>query len=123
MSFALKLASMNEDNKHIIEEWWTKSQINLVKDSFRIWIKKAFKSTSGFWTQPTGAKLPSKTSQHDVIPEDAIIENTAWNHEHCELCFETISDHGDFQREGYTDNKAWLCIDCFNKYISSQQIA
>ena len=40
------------------------------------------------------------------------------DHEHCELCFETISDKEGYQHEGYTDGKEWLCIDCYNKYIA-----
>lgn len=97
---------MSENKQYLIEDWWTDPQIKLVKDSFRIWKKKPFKSIPGFWIQVEGSKILGKISQHEEIPKDAIIDKTAWDHEHCELCFETISDHGDYQREGYTDGKS-----------------
>ena len=111
---------MTEENKYLIEDWWTNSQIKLVKDASKVWIKKAFETISGFWIKVDGAKVLGKTSEHTEIPPDAIIDNRAWDHEHCYLCFETISDHGNYQREGYTDGKNWLCIECYNKYILSQ---
>jgi len=41
-----------------------------------------------------------------------------WEHEHCELCWATISPHDGHQPTGYTDGKEWLCISCFGKYIA-----
>jgi len=105
------------DKNYIIENWWTPDQIALVKDTSRVWTKKAFKTTSGFWTELDGGKLLGKTSNSETIPTDAIIDNTAWDHEHCELCFETISDKESFQHEGYTDGKEWLCVGCYDKYL------
>jgi len=103
---------------YIIENWWTLSQIELVKDTSRVWVKKTFKTTSGFWTEIDGGKLLGKTSNNEAIPPGAIADNTAWDHEHCELCFETISDKEGYQPEGYTDGKEWLCTDCYNKYLA-----
>jgi hypothetical protein len=45
-------------------------------------------------------------------------DNTAWDHEHCELCWATISEYLVHQQEGYTDGKEWLCIECHDKYIT-----
>ncbi len=51
-----------------------------------------------------------------------------WNHDHCELCFKTVSD---FSRkddkdpvvdEGYTnENDDWLCKECYARYIQEQR--
>ena len=48
---------------------------------------------------------PTKDNDQETIDFNHM---TGYN----ELCFETISDRGDYQRKGYTDGKAWLCIDC-----------
>jgi len=103
------------DKNYIIENWWTPSQIEIVKDTFRVWTKKEFKTTSGFFD---GGKLLGKTSNHEAIPPDAVVDSTAWDHEHCELCFETISDNEGYQHEGYTDGKEWLCVNCYGKYLA-----
>jgi hypothetical protein len=63
-----------------------------VRDISRQWAKKEFKTTSGFWTQLDGGKLLGKTADHEKLPPDAVVENSAWDHEHCELCFEKVSD-------------------------------
>jgi len=106
------------DKNYIIENWWTPSQINIVRDTSRIWTKKEFKPTSGFWKEMDGGKLLSKTSDHEGIPQEAIVDDTAWDHEHCELCFETISNKEGYQHQGYTDGKEWLCTDCYSKYLA-----
>jgi len=112
---------MATNNSFIIEDWWTKQQIELVKDYSRVWIKKAFTPTSGFWVKTTGGKMLGKTSQSEQLPEGATVDNNAWDHEHCELCMATISDIGDDQQEGYTDGNKWLCDECYNKYIVTRK--
>jgi hypothetical protein len=109
---------MPEKKNYIFEDWWTDSQIELVKNSSRIWEKKRFKVVPGFWILKDGAKVLGKLSQHEHLPEGAILDNTAWDHEHCELCWMTISEHAGHQQEGYTDGKEWLCVECHDKYIT-----
>ena len=52
----------------------------------------------------------------DLVPD-------GWDHDHCELCFKTITD---FVREegrvpvvdeGYTNGDSWICRQCFQKYL------
>ena len=112
------LIEMTMNDSYQIEEWWTDLQIELVKDSSRNWYKNRFRRTTGFWIlRQDGSKLLSKISIDEELPKDAIIDNTAWDHEHCELCFDKISESVGNQQEGYTDGNSWLCIDCYNKYL------
>jgi len=106
------------DKNYIIENWWTPSQIKIVEDTSRVWTKQIFKATSGLWTEVNEGKLLRKLLSNETAPPDALIDNTAWDHEHCELCFETISDKEGFQHEGYTDGKEWLCANCYEKYLA-----
>jgi len=105
------------EKNYIIEDWWTDSQIELVKDIARTWEKKRFKVVPGFWILQDGTKVLGKLSQHEDLPEGAIIDNGAWDHEHCELCSATISEHAGHQHQGYTDGRGWLCVECHDKYI------
>jgi len=111
---------MSGGKSYIIEEWWNDSQIELVKDSSRIWIRTKFKTVVGFWILKDDGKILGKVSDHEKLPPDAIIDNTAWDHEHCGLCWEKISEYDNDQHEGYNDGKEWLCIQCFDKYIAPQ---
>ena len=110
-----------KDKKPRIEEWWMDDQINLVMDKTRKWELKPFKSTAGIWLPTDKGSLLGRAQDHKEIPDGAVIDNNSWDHEHCELCFETISDKGDYQRVGYTDGKSWLCVSCYTEYIESQK--
>jgi len=40
------------------------------------------------------------------------------DHEHCEFCFEKISDHPDTLHSGYCteDEYHWICEECYNDF-------
>jgi hypothetical protein len=57
-------------------------------------------------------------TNNEELPSDAIIDKTAWDHEHCVLCTKKISELESTEQEGYTDGKAWLCLECYDKYIA-----
>jgi len=55
-------------------------------------------------------------------PEEFDLVPDAWGHDHCELCFKTITDFvreddkAPVVDEGYTDGKNWVCCECFDKH-------
>ena len=112
---------MSSEIIHPLEDWWTDDQKELVEDNTRNWVKKLFTTTPGYWILVNGHKLMGKVTDHEELPPDAVIDETGWGHEHCALCWETISDHEDHQHEGYTDGKEWVCLTCFDKYISPRR--
>lgn len=112
---------MEDVNDYLIEDWWMPDQKELVEDSSRNWDKRLFKTSSGFWIQVEGGKLMSKLSDQDELPPNSVINETGWDHEHCELCFQKISGYEGDQPLGYTDGKEWVCIDCFDKYIGPRR--
>ena len=81
-----------------------------------------FNSTSGFWIIQDGQRILGKMSEHEQLPSDATLDNTAWDHEHCSLCWNTISECADNFNEGYTDGKEWICPDCYKKYILPREM-
>jgi len=50
-------------------------------------------------------------------------ENPNWDHDHCEICFQRISNsnYSDEEREAFADEKEedWICRKCFNKYLEN----
>jgi hypothetical protein len=112
---------MSSEIIYPLEDWWMDDQKELVEDNSRNWSKKTFKMVPGFWIQKDGYKVLGKVSDHEELPPDTILDNTAWDHEHCDLCHETISEHESYQHEGYTDGKDWICIECFDKYIAPRR--
>ena len=46
-------------------------------------------------------------------------KNPNWDHDHCSICWEKISDLKGTEHEAYADeeNFDWICKSCFKKYI------
>ena len=104
------------------EDWWDEGQIKIVEDRSRVWTKRRFTSTAGFWIIQKGYRILRKMSQHDQLPPGAIIDHTAWDHEHCILCMSKISEIVDDHNEGFTDGKEWICPDCYEKHILPREM-
>ena|SRR5258708_1417231 len=109
---------MNENKSYPVEEWRTDWQIELVQDVSRNWTREKFKSVAGFWIIRDGNRILGKTSQHAELPPDAVLDHTVWDHEHCGLCWQTISERNHDQQEGFTDGKEWVCVACYDKYLA-----
>jgi hypothetical protein len=71
--------------------------------------------TSGSSRQYVGQKFDAK--YFDLVPD-------GWTHDHCEICYETISNkEGYGDNEGYeADNGDWICNDCYNLFIKGGDI-
>ncbi|RYZ57141.1 MAG: hypothetical protein EOO14_11355 [Chitinophagaceae bacterium] len=108
---------MNDNNRKV-EDWWRPDQAELVTDNTRVWQPVVFKTVAGIWHPTETGSLLSKAEDGKEVPPVAMLDARAWDHEHCELCYTTISDHGDNQRQGYTDGKYWLCASCYQTYIA-----
>ena len=57
--------------------------------------------------------------KYDLVPD-------GWGHDHCELCFKTITD---FTREdgrapvvdkGYTNGNSWICCACYRQHLEGK---
>ena len=110
---------MCESESNTSEEWWTGDQKDLVEDASRHWRKAVFETSPGYWISINGGRMLGKLGKDGSLPEGAILDANAWDHEHCGLCWQKISEHPGDQHDGYFDGEDWLCIDCYNKYIKS----
>lgn len=108
---------MCESESNVSEEWWTDDQKDLVEDPSRHWKKEAFTISPGYWISINSGRMLRKLGKNDSLPDGAILDANAWDHEHCALCWQKISKYPGDQQEGYFDGEDWLCIDCYNKYI------
>jgi len=108
---------MNDNNAPIGEEWWTDDQRDLVQDISSVWTKKRFTTIPGYWISVDQGRMLRKLQNEEKVPEGATLDEAAWDHEHCALCWQKISENPLYQQEGYTDGDNWLCIDCHDKYI------
>ena len=91
-------------------------RVELVLDNGRTWTRTIFHADAavrgaGGWIR----RLEPTDVGVEVIPG-------AWDHEHCAICWATISTHE--QAEGYYDGKNdWLCVPCFQQYVEPHSLA
>lgn len=111
---------MSENTQPIREEWWTDDQWELVEDVSRHWAPAGFSITPGVWIPINGGRMLRKLQKGEDLPEGVTLDMKAWDHEHCRLCWQKISENSADQQKGYRDGDDWLCIECYNKYINPQ---
>ena len=104
------------------EDWWYKDLIEIVEDRSRVWTQRRFTSTAGFLIIQDGYRILRKMSQQYQLPPGTIIDDTAWDHEHCTLCMSRISEYVDDHNEGFTDGMEWICPDCYEKHILPREM-
>lgn len=51
------------------------------------------------------------------------VDPQGWDHDHCEFCFVTICncEHNECCNEGYTDDRTWICPDCFQHLVVNSE--
>ena len=44
-----------------------------------------------------------------------------WSHDHCEICWWTLSEGGDEEHSvGYTNGGRWICSECYRHFIETK---
>ena len=112
---------MTNKRPHFAEEWWTPDQVELANDSSRVWDLKVFVCQPGYSFPIEGGRALTRLLPGEAVPEGAKFEPNTWDHEHCALCWKKIMENGGDFQEGYTDEKDWLCPDCYNQYIEPKE--
>ena len=107
----------------VLDVYWGEIA-ELILDENRNWKKTYFKSTdanefiknnvSG-WTQ-VGNSLPNGAEHTRLI-------KNGWDHEHCYLCMQKISEDESNNKIGYVDEKnTWICHLCYTQYIEKRSL-
>ena len=104
-------------NAHPREDWWTPQQQELVDDRSRNWQLLTFESSDAVSFQREETVVSQQASLSiEPLPSGHVIRG-GWDHEHCALCWQTISRHPGHQASGYSDGSKWLCCECYERYV------
>lgn len=117
---------------HYLDGYWGERAV-IVLDPSREWRRTRFVSQDAIeFRLTTGEHLRGRVEDHtsgmpDNLPfkidpsVEAEVIPSGWDHEHCEICWETISDYA--QPYGYKDeNDHWVCEQCYNRYVEPGRI-
>jgi hypothetical protein len=122
-----RFASINADNRTAI---FTLDNAN---ETALFQIDSEHEYLDGYWGER--AELVFDTKRHwlqtEFAPCDAVRHlahgkteavTGGWDHEHCEICWESISQF-DEQKCGYKDqNNNWVCEKCFHSFVEPKKI-
>lgn len=100
------------------ETGWTLRQRALVEDRSRKWRRQRFQPSDAVEYRLDGKRIDTRARAD--APAGGTLVPDAWDHEHCALCWGTISPHTGDGHEGYTDGADWLCVECFARYVAPQ---
>lgn len=105
------------------EHCWDNNDIEFVEDRTRTWTRTKYKATDGYWLAYEGFRMLGKVTPGEELPPGAVIEHNAWDHEHCALCWDKISEYEETLTEGNTDGEVWICPACYEKHILPREKA
>jgi hypothetical protein len=96
-------------------------------------IGSEYEYLDGYWGERAELVFDSshKWEKTEFVPRDELrhlangtteVVPDGWDHEHCRICWESISQV-DEQKYGYKDqNDKWLCDQCFHSYVEQKKI-
>ena len=59
---------------------------------------------------------PEDWDKLEFVTRDALLE---YDHEHCVLCWQNISEYESNETYGYMDGDDWICEACYQRFIES----
>jgi hypothetical protein len=99
------------------EPWWTLPQAALVEDRTRTWQLASFTPSDAISFSQDGQTVIGREQSGSAQISATRVIPDGWDHEHCTLCWATISLHRGDQPRAYTDGRDWLCATCYETFI------
>jgi hypothetical protein len=103
---------------YALQSWWTPAQLQLARSGQTRWRRTLFQARDAISFEAPEA-VPMQAVANTEVPPDASVIPGGWDHEHCSLCWASISPAQDEEATAYTDGSAWLCVSCHCEYIAS----
>jgi hypothetical protein len=98
---------------------WDRSQLKIAQSNPEQWSKNYFKASDMLaYKNQDGSTVGRKMTEGEAIDGGFVIHK-GWEHEHCSLCWKTISELEPDEHFGYLYNSDWVCQECYTKYIES----
>lgn len=90
----------------------------LVLNHSLVWRAREFHASDAVWFEHSRTMCPLSGE----IPAGGVLVKGGWDHEHCEICSEKISQQtspvGVFAEPGH-----WICDDCYQRFVLSRSLA
>jgi hypothetical protein len=104
---------------YIYRTWWSPKQLAIAQSNPDEWQIQYFESSDSLAFHLSDGSVATRKRVGEEKPEGAKVINGGWYHQHCSLCWKTISEQLSDEHRVYVKKSDWVCEDCFSKYIKS----
>jgi hypothetical protein len=118
---------MKKETKTFIKiDDWGEMELGYLVDTVKqlkskgTWILKKWERTPSLDEKNGGSSRQYVGQNYD--PEYFNLIPDGWTHDHCEICTKTISDTVDWDTQGYNLDNDWICEECFNLFMVTDDI-
>ena len=81
------------------------------------WAKARWHPRSALRDRSSGATTVYEGQPYD--PEQVELVSDGWDHDHCQVCWWTLSESADpAESAGYTNGHDWICAECFERFVA-----
>lgn len=99
---------------HRLDGYWGELAA-LVMDRQRVWDRRVFEPADAVrFDRDDGYHLGKPTNK--AMPPDGTVLKGGWDHEHCDICWATISPHVD-PVGWFSKPDHWVCCRCYNNFV------
>jgi hypothetical protein len=103
-----------------LDGYWGE-RAELVLDENRPWQRREFEPSDAVrYPSRGGGSIVSKSLAES--PPDGEIVKGGWDHEHCNICWETIGPH-DHPAGYFSAPQTWICERCHSSYVVPRSLA
>jgi len=97
-----------------LDSYWG-ARAALVLDRQRRWSQRTFEPVDAISYKHSTHTLITKVTNKNR-PEGGMVVKGGWAHEHCEICWETISQHTDPVGR-FSEPEHWICRKCYESFV------
>jgi hypothetical protein len=104
------------DRLAFLDGYWGR-QVELVSNPSHVWRLERFVARDAVELKVEGGRLMTRAT----AGAPGVVVPSGWDHEHCELCGETISEQGAPSGWTNTEND-WLCEVCYATHVLERSL-
>ncbi len=109
-----ELATLSNGQSYPRLDGYWGERAELVLDRSKKWEERTFTPVDAVAFTIDGGNLVRKVSDGPTAEGDVV--KGGWDHEHCEICWATIS-RADNPTGIFAEPKHWICCDCYQRFV------
>jgi hypothetical protein len=109
---ATKLPMLQVGRRYPLFDGYWGERAELALNRLLEWREREYVAPDAVWFERSRTMRPFSGD----VPEGGVLVKSGWDHEHCQICWETISQQtnpvGVFAEPDY-----WICKDCYSRFV------